>query len=81
MPSSIFAKYSPEMIFGENTPVAITDGSLKITWFNRAFKNYFAIPRLKGKSLTSLLKSVEIEKEFDSTLKKSTSVKITQINS
>lgn len=81
MPSSIFAKYSPELIFGENTPVAITDGSLKITWFNSAFKNYFKSPRLKGKTLTSLLKSVEVEKEFDPTLKKPTSIKIPQINS
>jgi signal transduction histidine kinase len=68
------------MIFGENTPVAITDGSLKITWFNSAFKNYFTTPRLKGKTLVSLLKSVEVEEEIDSTLKKPTSVKIPQIN-
>ena len=81
MPSSIFAKYSPEIIFGEITPVAITDGSLKITWFNSAFKNYFTTPRLKGKTLSSLLKSVEVDEEIDSTLKKTTSVKIPQINS
>jgi len=80
MPSSIFAKYSPEMIFGENAPVAITDGSLKITWFNSAFKNYFTSPRLKGKTLASLLKSVGIEEEIGSAFKKPTSIKILQIN-
>lgn len=70
MPSSIFAKYSPDTILGENAPVAITDSGLKIIWFSKSFKQYFAGERLKGKSLSSLLNSIGITKEIDSLLKK-----------
>ena len=55
MPSSIFAKYSPESIFGESSPVAIADNKLKIIWYNRNFKENFAEVRLKGKSISALL--------------------------
>jgi len=70
MPSSIFAKYSPEIIFGENTPIAITDSELKITWFNNSFKENFPGYKLKGKTLTSLLSSAGIEKEIEPVYKK-----------
>ena len=70
MPSSILSKYSPETIFGENAPIAITDSSFKIIWFNKSFKQYFPGERLKGKSLTSLLPSIGINKELDAVIKK-----------
>jgi len=31
MPSSIFAKYSPELILGESLPIAIADNKQKIS--------------------------------------------------
>ena len=70
MPSSILAKYSPEIIFGETTPIAITDSELKITWFNNSFKENFPDHKLKGKTLTSLLSSIGIEKEIEPVYKK-----------
>jgi signal transduction histidine kinase len=70
MPSSIFAKYSPEIIFGETSPIAITDSELKITWFNNSFKENFPGYKLKGKTLTSLLSSAGIEKEIEPVYKK-----------
>ena len=48
MPSSIFAKYSPESIFGESSPVAIADNKLKIIWYNKSFKESFAESQIKG---------------------------------
>jgi len=60
MPSSIFAKYSPESIFGESSPVAITDNKLKIIWYNKSFKENFAESRLRGKTLNSLLTSAGV---------------------
>ena len=66
MPSSIFAKYSPELIFGENAPVAFTDSGLKIIWFSKSFKQNFAGNRLKGKHLYNLLSPMGIN-ELDST--------------
>ena len=80
MPSSIIAKYSPEIIFGENTPVAITDSRLKIIWFSKSFKEYFAGNRLKGKTLTSLLNSAGIEKEVEEVYKKPAILLLPEIN-
>ena len=60
MPSSIFAKYSPESIFGDSSPVAITDNKLKIIWYNKSFKENFAESRLRGKTLNSLLTSAGV---------------------
>jgi len=80
MPSSIIAKYSPEIIFGESTPVAITDSRLKIIWFSKSFKEYFAGNRLKGKTLTSLLNSNEIEKGIEEVYKKPAILQLTEIN-
>jgi signal transduction histidine kinase/CheY-like chemotaxis protein len=62
MPSSIFAKYSPELILGETFPLAIADSKFKITWYNKNFKQYFAnIARLKGVTLFKILLSAGIE--------------------
>ena len=80
MPSSIFAKYSPEVIFGENTPIAIADSELKITWFNNSFKENFPNHKLKGKTLTSLLSSIGIEKEIEPVYKKPAIRHLPQIN-
>jgi len=80
MPSSIFAKYSPEIIFGENTPVAVTDGSLKIIWSSKTFKKHFASQKIKGKTLAELLTSNGIDKEINSIYKKSVSIPLTGIN-
>ena len=60
----------PKSIFGENTPVAITDSRLKIIWFNKNFKEYFAGNRLKGKTFASLLNSAGIEKDVEEVYKK-----------
>jgi len=72
MPSSIFAKYSPESIFGESSPVAIADNKLKIIWYNRSFKENFAESRLKGKSLRALLTASGSETDVTTFQKKST---------
>lgn len=80
MPSSIIAKYSPELIFGENVPVAITDNKLKIVWFNNSFKKNFAGIRLKGKDLVSLLSSFGIEKSIDASYTKAVYRHIPQLN-
>jgi len=80
MPSSIFAKYSPEIIFGEITPIAITDSELKITWFNNSFKENFPGYKLKGKTLASLLSSAGIEKEIEPVYKKPAIRHLPQIN-
>lgn len=80
MPSSIFAKYSPEIIFGDSSPVAITDSSLKIIWFNKSFKERFPDKRLKGKTLAGLLNSVGVDKEIDSVLKKPAIHRLPQLN-
>ncbi len=80
MPSSIIAKYSPELIFGENVPVAITDSKLRIVWFNKSFKDNFAGVRLKGKELSGLLSSFGVDKEIDSSFTKPAYRQIPQIN-
>ena len=80
MPASIFAKYSPDIIFGENAPVAITDSNQKIIWFNKNFKEYFANSRLKGKTLASLLKSSGIEKDTEPELDKLSTFQLSQLN-
>ena len=80
MPSSIFAKYSPEVIFGENTPIAIADSELKITWFNNSFKENFPDCKLKGKTLASLLSSAGIEKKIEPIYKKPAIRQLPQIN-
>ena len=80
MPSSIFAKYSPELIFGENVPIAITDSELRIIWFNKNFKEYFAGIRLKGKDVTGLLNSFGITNSIDPSYKKVIHRHIPQIN-
>jgi len=71
---SIFAKYSPEIIFGENAPVALTDGNQKIIWFSKTFKKFFASQRIKGKTLSSLLNLPEVEKNIELNSKKSFSI-------
>ncbi len=80
MAASIFEKYSPEIVFGENAPVAITDGSQKIIWFSNSFKESFPDQRLKGKTLTSLLNSIGIENETESVIKKPVVHQLNQIN-
>jgi len=80
MAASIFEKYSPEIVFGENAPVAITDGSQKIIWFSNSFKESFPDQRLKGKTLTSLLNSIGIENEAESVIKKPVVHQLNQIN-
>jgi signal transduction histidine kinase/CheY-like chemotaxis protein len=80
MPSSILSKYSPEIIFGETTPIAITDSELKITWCNNSFKEYFPDHKLKGKTLTSLLSSAGIEKKIERVFKKPAVRHLPQIN-
>lgn len=80
MPSSIIAKYSPDLVFGENIPVAITDSKLRIIWHNKKFRENFTGIRLKGKDLVSLLSSFGIDKEIDSVYTKPTYRHIHQIN-
>jgi signal transduction histidine kinase/CheY-like chemotaxis protein len=71
MPSSIFAKYSPELILGDTFPLAIADNNFKIIWFNKCFKKYFPeITRLKGMSLSKLLIAMEIKTDIESIYKK-----------
>jgi signal transduction histidine kinase/CheY-like chemotaxis protein len=80
MPSSIFAKYSPETIFGENAPVAVTDSSLKIIWFSKSFKQHFTSSRLKGKSLSGLLSSLGINDETENIYNKTTTWQLPEID-
>ncbi|HEY6435378.1 MAG TPA: response regulator [Ignavibacteriaceae bacterium] len=80
MPSSIIAKYSPEIIFGEKTPVAITDSHLKIIWFSNSFKEYFTGHRLKGKTLASLLDPTGIDKDTVEVYKKPAIRQLSRIN-
>ncbi len=80
MPSSIFTKYSPEIIFGENIPVAITDSKLRIIWFSKSFKNIFTGIRLKGKPLTNLLASIGIEKQIETVYHKPAIRHLSKIN-
>ena len=71
MPSSIFAKYSPELILGDTFPLAIADNKFKIIWFNKSFKKYFPdITRLKGMSLSKLLIVMGTETDIESVYKK-----------
>lgn len=80
MPSSILAKYSPEIIIGENIPIAITDSKLRIIWFTKSFKDNFSISRLKGKTLASLLESAGIDKEIEFVYKETAIRQLPQIN-
>ena len=80
MAASIFEKYSPEIVFGENAPVAITDGSQKIIWFSKSFKESFPDQRLKGKTLISLLNSIGIQNETEPVIKKPVVHQLNQIN-
>lgn len=80
MPSSIIAKYSPELIFGENVPVAITDSNLRIIWFNKSFKENFPDSRLKGKELVGVLSSLGIEKSIEISYNKPSYRQLPQIN-
>lgn len=80
MPSSIIAKYSPEIIFGENIPVAITDSQLRIIWFNKSFKEFFTGNRLKGKNISNLLDSTGIDKDSVEVYKKPAVRQLPQIN-
>jgi signal transduction histidine kinase/CheY-like chemotaxis protein len=57
MPSSILAKYSPELILGELSPIAIADDKKKIIWYNNIFKKKSGISKLNGLSLESLFRS------------------------
>ena len=77
---SIFAKYSPELIFGENAPVALTDGNQKIIWVSKTFRNFFTSPKIKGKTLTGFLTLNGIEKEIEPNLKKPINVSLIEIN-
>lgn len=80
MPSSILAKYSPEIIIGENVPIAITDSKLRIIWFTKSFKDNFSTSRLKGKTLASLLDSAGIDKEIELVYKETAIRQLPQIN-
>jgi signal transduction histidine kinase/CheY-like chemotaxis protein len=80
MPSSIFAKYSPESIFGENSPIAITDSKFRIIWYNKKFKENFAESRLKGRTLSALLTSAGLETDIESFYKKPTVRFLPKIN-
>ena len=81
MPSSIFAKYSPEVILGETFPLAIADSKFKITWNNKSFKKNFPdIARLKGVTLFKLLLSVGIEADTKSIYNEPVVISIAKIN-
>ncbi len=81
MPSSIFAKYSPEVILGETFPLAIADSKFKITWNNKSFKKNFPdIARLKGATLFKLLLSVGIEADTKSIYKEPVIISLPKIN-
>jgi len=80
MAASIFEKYSPEIIFGENAPVAITDNTQKIIWFSNSFKEFFPDQRLKGKTLISLLSSIGIEHKTEPVIKKPIIHQLKEIN-
>ena len=81
MPSSIFAKYSPEVILGETFPLAIADSKFKITWFNKSFKKNFPdIARLKGVTLFKLLLSVGIETDTKSNYNEPTVISLPKNN-
>ena len=60
MPSSILAKYSPELILGELSPIAIADDKKKIIWYNNSFKKNSGLSRLKGLSLENFFHSAGI---------------------
>jgi signal transduction histidine kinase/CheY-like chemotaxis protein len=81
MPSSIFAKYSPELILGDTFPLAIADNKFKIFWFNKSFKKYFPdIARLKGMSLSKLFIAMGIERNIDSFYKKPEVIFLPKVN-
>lgn len=81
MPSSIFAKYSPEVILGETFPLAIADSKFKITWNNKSFKKNFPdIARLKGVTLFKLLLSVGIEADTKSIYNEPVIISLPKIN-
>jgi signal transduction histidine kinase/CheY-like chemotaxis protein len=81
MPSSIFAKYSPEVILGETFPLAIADSKFKITWYNKSFKkNFPAINRLKGVTLFKLLHSAGIETDAKQIYKEPAVIFLPKIN-
>lgn len=80
MPSSILAKYSPDSLFDENTPVALADNKLKIVWYNNSFKQNFKSSRLKGTVLNSLLKNSGYENEIQLPIIKSLTINLEKIN-
>jgi signal transduction histidine kinase/CheY-like chemotaxis protein len=80
MPSSIFAKYSPESILGAISPVAITDNKLKIIWFSESFKENFGNIKLKGRTITSLIKLNGNEKNTIPVYKRTTVKHLAKIN-
>jgi signal transduction histidine kinase/CheY-like chemotaxis protein len=79
MPSSILAKYSPEAIFGDSSPIAITDNKFIIIWFNKSFKRIFPDNRIKGKNLISILTSVGIETNFELPYRRTTTYYLKKI--
>lgn len=60
------SKYSDffELLELQNTPIAIADDKLKVTWFNNSFKNSSSAKRIKGISLTSIF-GINLPHEFD----------------
>jgi signal transduction histidine kinase len=64
MPSSILAKYSPELILGELSPIAIADNKKKIIWYNNSFKKKSGLSKLKGMSLEKLFQSAGISENI-----------------
>ena len=80
MPSSIIAKYSPEVIFGDSFPIALADNKLIIIWFNKSFKKIFPDSRLKGKNFISLLTSIGIETDFELLNRRATVYHLNKIN-
>ena len=79
MPSSILAKYSPELILGESSPIAITDNKLIIIWFNKSFKKIFPDSRLKGKNFVKLLVSIGIQSEIELHTKRTSNFPLNKI--
>lgn len=79
MPSSILAKYSPELLLGELSPIAIADDKKKIIWFNNSFKKNSGISRLKGLSLENLFRSTGNAEDISLPVNESTTLYLSKI--
>ncbi|NWG28894.1 MAG: response regulator [Ignavibacteriaceae bacterium] len=80
MTSSIFTKYSPEVLLGNFSPLAITDEKLKIIWYNNSFKEIFKLARLKGKSLKELFSFADYTDEIKDFYIEQTSYSLPALN-